>query len=200
MGEYRHFEVKPLSGAVGAVLHGIDVSHDLADDQITEIREALLEYLVIFFRDQRMSDERLMTFGRYFGELYLHPNLAKGGPYPEVIHVVKEPEATRVVGAEWHTDTGHVECPPMGAILHALEVPPKGGDTLFANQYLAYEPYRKAKATLDGMTVHDDNRVAGPNANKGRSTKPEMTKSGRRRRTPIRSSARIRRPGEGALR
>ena len=172
MGEYRHFEVKPLSSAVGAVLHGIDISHDLADDQIAEIREALLEYLVIFFRDQRMSDERLMTFGRYFGELYLHPNLAKRGPYPEVIHVVKEPEATRVVGAEWHTDTGHVECPPMGAILHALEVPPKGGDTLFANQYLAYETLSEGlKATLDGMkAVHDDSRVAGPNANKGRST------------------------------
>ena len=172
MGEYGHFEVKPLSGAVGAVLHGIDISHDLADDQIAEIREALLEYLVIFFRDQRMSDERLMTFGRYFGELYLHPNLAKRGPYPEVIHVVKEPEATRVVGAEWHTDTGHVECPPMGAILHALEVPPKGGDTLFANQYLAYETLSDGlKATLDGMkAVHDDSRVAGPNANKGRST------------------------------
>ena len=145
MGEYRHFEVKPLSGAVGAVLHGIDISHDLADDQIAEIREALLEYLVIFFRDQRMSDERLMTFGRYFGELYLHPNLAKRGPYPEVIHVVKEPEATRVVGAEWHTDTGHVECPPMG------------GDTIWVNMAQAYAGLPDdVKARIEGLeAVHD---------------------------------------------
>jgi taurine dioxygenase len=113
-----------------------------------------------------------MAFGRRFGDLYLHPNLTKKGPNPEVIHVVKEPDATRVVGAEWHTDTAHVECPPMGAILHALEVPPRGGDTLFANQYLAYEALSDGlKEALDGMkAVHDDSRVAGPNANKGRST------------------------------
>lgn len=172
MSDYRHFEVTPLSGAVGAVLSGIDISKDLEPDVISEIRRAWLEHLVIFFRDQNLSDERLMTFGRYFGELYLHPNLAKKGPHPEVIHVVKEPDATRVVGAEWHTDTGHVECPPMGAVLHALEVPPKGGDTVFANQYLAYETLSDGlKNLLDGMkAVHDDSRVAGPNANKGRST------------------------------
>ncbi len=172
MGTYSHFEVKPLSGAVGAVLSGINISEELSAGAIAEIRQAWLEHLVIFFRDQQLSDERLMAFGRRFGDLYLHPNLAKKGPNPEVIHVVKEPDATRVVGAEWHTDTAHVECPPMGAILHALEVPPRGGDTLFANQYLAYEALSDGlKAALDGMkAVHNDSRVAGPNANKGRST------------------------------
>ncbi len=172
MSDYRHFSVKPLSGSAGAVLEGIDISRDLSLDAVAEIRRAWLEYLVIFFRDQDLSDERLMAFGRYFGELFLHPNLAKKGPNPEVIHVVKEPDAIRVVGAEWHTDTGHVECPPMGAILHALELPPMGGDTLFANQYLAYETLSCGlKCVLEGMSaVHDDSRVAGPNANKGRST------------------------------
>ena len=172
MVTYSHFEVKPLSGAVGAVLSGIDISEELSAGAIAEIRQAWLEHLVIFFRDQQLSDERLMAFGRRFGDLYLHPNLAKKGPNPEVIHVVKEPDATRVVGAEWHTDTAHVECPPMGAILHALEVPPRGGDTLFANQYLAYETLSDGlKAALNDMkAVHDDSRVAGPNANKGRST------------------------------
>ena len=172
MGTYSYFEVKPLSGAVGAVLSGIDISEELSADAIAEIRQAWLEHLVIFFCDQKLSDERLMAFGRRFGDLYMHPNLAKKGPNPEVIHVVKEPDATRVVGAEWHTDTAHVECPPMGAILYALEVPPRGGDTLFANQYLAYEALSDGlKAALEGMkAVHDDSRVAGPNANKGRST------------------------------
>ena len=169
---YRHFTVKPLSGSVGALIEGLDLSCDQDADVIAEIRQAWLDHLVIFFRDQHLSDKRLMTFGRYFGELYLHPNLAKKGPHPEVIHVVKEPDATRVVGAEWHTDTAHVECPPMGAILHALETPPKGGDTLFANQYLAYETLSDGlKATLNELkAVHDDSRVAGPSANKGRST------------------------------
>ena len=169
---YRHLTVKPLSGSVGALIEGLDLSCDQDADVIAEIRQAWLDHLVIFFRDQHLSDKRLMTFGRYFGELYLHPNLAKKGPHPEVIHVVKEPDATRVVGAEWHTDTAHVECPPMGAILHALETPPKGGDTLFANQYLAYETLSDGlKATLNELkSVHDDSRVAGPSANKGRST------------------------------
>tara|TARA_E500000331_G_scaffold47058_1_gene39775 strand:- start:836 stop:1678 length:843 start_codon:yes stop_codon:yes gene_type:complete len=172
MGTYSYFEVKVLSGAVGAVLSGIDISEELSADAIAEIRQAWLEHLVIFFCDQKLSDERLMAFGRRFGDLYMHPNLAKKGPNPQVIHVVKEPDATRVVGAEWHTDTAHVECPPMGAILYALEVPPRGGDTLFANQYLAYEALSDGlKAALEGMkAVHDDSRVAGPNANKGRST------------------------------
>ncbi|MBI09213.1 MAG: taurine dioxygenase [Rhodospirillaceae bacterium] len=170
--KYRHFTVKPLSGSVGALIEGLDLSCDQDADVIAEIRQAWLDHLVIFFRDQHLSDKRLMTFGRYFGELYLHPNLAKKGPHPEVIHVVKEPDATRVVGAEWHTDTAHVECPPMGAILHALETPPKGGDTLFANQYLAYETLSDGlKATLNELkAVHNDSRVAGPSANKGRST------------------------------
>ena len=170
--KYRHFTVKPLSGSVGALIEGLDLSCDQDADVIAEIRQAWLDHLVIFFRDQHLSDKRLMAFGRYFGELYLHPNLAKKGPHPEVIHVVKEPDATRVVGAEWHTDTAHVECPPMGAILHALETPPKGGDTLFANQYLAYETLSDGlKATLNELkAVHDDSRVAGPSANKGRST------------------------------
>ena len=90
--EYRHFAAKPLSGSVGAVLEGIDISRDLDADEVAEIRQALLDHMVIFFRDQHLSDERLMTFGRCFGELYLHPNLAKKGPNPEVIHVVKEPD------------------------------------------------------------------------------------------------------------
>ena len=170
--KYRHFTVKPLSGSVGALIEGLDLSCDQDADVIAEIRQAWLDHLVIFFRDQHLSDKRLMTFGRYFGELYLHPNLAKKGPHPEVIHVVKEPDAPRVVGAEWHTDTAHVECPPMGAILHALETPPKGGDTLFANQYLAYEALSEGmRKMLDKLVAVHDNRVQAPNATPERNAK-----------------------------
>ncbi len=172
MSGYTHFTVQPLSGSVGAILDGMDISRDLSTEEVAEIRRAWHEHLVIFFRNQTLSVERLMAFGRRFGDLYIHPNLAKKGSHPEVIHVVKEPEATRVVGAEWHTDTGHVECPPMGAIMYALELPPKGSDTLFANQYLAYETLSDGlKSMLDGVkAIHDDSRVAGLNANMGRST------------------------------
>jgi taurine dioxygenase len=89
MVKYRHFNAKPLSGAVGAVLEGIDISRDLDADVVAEIRQAMLDYLVIFFRDLNLSDERLMIFGRYFGELFLHPNLAKTGRYR------KEADASR---------------------------------------------------------------------------------------------------------
>ena len=91
MSGYTHFTVQPLSGSVGAILDGMDISRDLSTEEVAEIRRAWHEHLVIFFRNQTLSDERLMAFGRRFGDLYIHPNLAKKGPYPEVINVVKKP-------------------------------------------------------------------------------------------------------------
>ncbi len=197
MSGYTHFTVQPLSGSVGAILDDMDISRDLSTEEVAEIRRAWHEHLVIFFRNQMLSDERLMAFGRRFGDLYIHPNLAKKGPHPEVIHVVKEPEATRLVGAEWHTDTGHVECPPMGAILYALELPPKGGDTLFANQYLAYETLSDGlKSMLDRMKAYMMTAVLPDQTPTWAARqRPATTTIGVRRRTSIPSSAPIRRPG-----
>ena len=171
---YRHIEVERLAGAGGGVIGGVDVSQELPDEVVAEIRRAWLDNLVIFFRDQTLTDERLMAFGRRFGTLFLHPNLEKSGPNPEVIRIVKEPEATRVVGEDWHADTTMMPEPPMAGILYALETPPYGGDTLFANQYLAYDALSDGmKTLLAGLrAVHNDTRVAGPQAkpNTGRST------------------------------
>ena len=131
-------EAKPIAGALGAEITGIDLS--ALDDAATSfIRKAFLEYLVIFFRDQRLTPQQQLAFARRLGEPMAYPQL-KGLPdCPMVTPVVKLEHETVNFGGVWHSDTTYLETPPMASMLYALEVPPRGGDTLFANQYLAYE-------------------------------------------------------------
>jgi len=163
-GHNSRLEVRPIAGALGAEVHGVDVAADLDDATITAIRGALLDHGVIFFRDQNLDPERQKAFARRFGPIFIHPNFKGTQPDPEIVEIRREPGDTRVVGEEWHTDGTMVPEPPLGAILYAVEVPPYGGDTLFANQYLAYEALSDGmKAMLEGMrAIHSDRRVAGP--------------------------------------
>lgn len=171
----RRPTAQPFAAALGAEVSGVDLAAPLDDGDIATIRQALLDHLVLVFRDQRLDDEALAAFGERFGRLQVHPNLRSESHRPEVIVIRKEPGDARIVGAEWHADTTCLPAPPMGAVLQAIEVPPLGGDTLFANQYLAYEQLSAGMRTmLDGLrAVHDDTRVAGPRAElaKGRSTR-----------------------------
>ncbi len=168
-------EVQPIAGALGAELHGVDLGADLDDATIKEIRQALLDHCVIFFRDQDFDAEQHKRLARRFGEIFVHPNYAGTQADPEIVMIRREPDDTRVVGEDWHTDTTMMPAPPMGAILYALEVPPYGGDTLFANQYVAYETLSDGmKRLLGGLrAIHSDRLVAGPqsNASVGRTTK-----------------------------
>jgi taurine dioxygenase len=168
-------QVKPIAGAIGAEIHNVDVSLDLDDDTIDDIRKALLDHCVIFFRNQKLDGERHKAFTRRFGRIFIHPNYVGMQDDPEIVVITREPNDERIVGEEWHADTTMVAEPPMGAILYAVEVPPYGGDTLFANQYLAYESLSDGmKRMLSGLrAVHSDRKVAGPQANKNaqRSTK-----------------------------
>src|SRR5882672_518564 len=168
-------EVHPIAGALGAELSGVDLGADLDDATIKEIRRALLDHCVIFFRDQAFDAEQHKRLARRFGEIFVHPNYAGIQADPEIVMIRREPGDTRVVGEDWHTDTTMMATPPMGAILYAIEVPPYGGDTLFANQYLAYESLSDGlKRTLQSLrAVHSDRMVAGPRAgiNAQRSTK-----------------------------
>ena len=168
-------DVQPIAGALGAEIHGVDVAQELDDGTIGEIRQALLDHGVIFFRDQRLDIDRHKAFTRRFGEIYIHPNYKGVSVDPEIVDVRREPGDKKIVGEDWHTDTTMVAEPPMGAILYAIEVPPYGGDTLFANQYLAYESLSDGmKQMLAGMrAIHSDRLVAGPQANMNafRSTK-----------------------------
>ena len=173
---YRTIEVRKLNPVIGAEIHGVDLSEDLGNQQFQEVHDALMENLVIFFRDQTMSVEQHKAFGRRFGKLHIHPNAPQElANHPEILVIKADENSKHVAGEDWHTDTPMMPEPPMGAILYALEAPPHGGDTLFANQYLAYEALSDGMKRLlaDLRAVHSDRMVAGPavRLNEQRSTK-----------------------------
>jgi taurine dioxygenase len=146
------FEIQPIAGAVGAELHGVDLSDDLSADTIAAIRQALLDHLVIFFRDQTLPPDRFLPLARRFGTPIEYPFLKGLDGFPEIIAVAKLEHERNNFGGIWHSDTTYLEQPPMGTLLVAREVPPHGGDTLFANQYLAYETLSPCmRVMLDGL-------------------------------------------------
>ena len=144
--------IRPIAGALGAEIHGIDLARPLGADALAAIRGALLEHLVIFFREQKLTPPQQLAFAQRFGEPMAYPQL-KGLPEcPLITPVVKLENERSNFGGVWHSDTTYLERPPMGSMLYALQVPPRGGDTLFANQYLAYETLSAGlKRTLDGL-------------------------------------------------
>src|SRR5207302_8052426 len=125
--------------------------------------------------DQHFDAKQHKAFARRFGELFIHPNYRGMQSDNEIVMIAREPGDEHIVGEDWHTDTTMMQAPPMGAILYGIEVPPYGGDTLFANQYRAYETLSDGmKRLLRGLrAIHSDRLVAGPkaNANAGRTTK-----------------------------
>jgi len=152
MRNYRHIEVRPISGALGAEIHGVDMARDLGAEVVGEVRQALLDHLVIFLREQNVTPAQQLAFARKFGDPIEYPQL-KGLPEcPMITPVVKLEHERNNFGGIWHSDTTYLEKPPMGSMLLAREVPPYGGDTMFANQYLAYEALSDGlKQTLDGL-------------------------------------------------
>ena len=133
------FELRLLAGALGAEIHGVDLAADLSDGMVAALRQALLDHLVIFFRDQDLPPARFLALAKRFGTPNEYPFVKGLDGYPEVIAVTKLPHETINFGGVWHSDTTYLQEPPMATLLVAREVPPVGGDTLFANQYLAYE-------------------------------------------------------------
>ena len=152
--EYRHIEVRPIAGALGAEVHGVDASRPPPADVIAEIRHAWLEHLVIFMHGQTLPPRALHAFAAAFGEPMEYPQL-KGLPECSFVTPVVKLAHERVnFGGVWHSDTTYLERPPMASLLYAVETPPYGGDTLFANQYLAYETLSEGlRRVLDGVTA-----------------------------------------------
>jgi taurine dioxygenase len=152
MRNNRHIEVRPLAGALGAEVVGVDMARDLDDDAVKEVRQALLDYLVIFLRDQKVTPQEQVAFARHFGEPMEYPQLRGLPEAPLITPVVKLEHERNNFGGIWHSDTTYLAEPPMGSMLLALEVPRYGGDTMFANQYLAYQALSdEIKKTLDGL-------------------------------------------------
>ena len=137
--KYSHIDVNPVSGALGAEIKGVDISIPLEAEVVSEIRNALLKHLVIFFQNQVITPQQQLNFAEQFGIPIEYPQL-KGLPdCPLVTEVTKLEHETLNFGGVWHSDTTYLKQPPMASLLYAIEIPPYGGDTLFSNQYMAYE-------------------------------------------------------------
>ncbi len=158
---YRTISVAPIAGALGAEIGGVDLAADLADETVAEIRRAWLEHLVVFFRDQVLGPEELLAFARRIGEPVEYPFVKGIDGYPEIIAVTKLPHETVNFGGIWHSDTVYLERPPMATLLVAREVPPYGGDTLFANMYAAYEALSPGlRRVLDSLRAVNSSALA----------------------------------------
>jgi taurine dioxygenase len=140
--------VEAIGGALGAEISGVDLAAELDDETVAAIRRAWLEHLVVFFRDQDLSLEQFLAFARRIGEPVEYPFVKGIDGFPEIITVAKLPDETVNFGGIWHTDTAYLECPPMATLLLAREIPPQGGDTMFANMYAAYESLSPGMQTL----------------------------------------------------
>ena len=132
-------QVKRIAGALGAEIHGLDLAAGLTETQAAQVREVFLAHQVIFFRDQALSPQQYLRFAQAMGQPIEYPFVKGLDGFPEIIEVKKLEHERSNFGGIWHSDTTYLEQPPMGSMLLAREVPPFGGDTLFASQYLAYE-------------------------------------------------------------
>ncbi|MBR8741189.1 TauD/TfdA family dioxygenase [Nocardiopsis sp. MG754419] len=152
---YTRFEVRPLGALIGAEIHGVDLREDIDEELRAELHRALLEFKVIFFRDQPIDSDRQQRIARLWGELETNPFIEQG----DDAHVARFSKGGAPAGYEnvWHTDVTWREAPAMGAILRLVEVPPMGGDTLWADMAAAYDNLpQDVKDRIEGRTaVHD---------------------------------------------
>lgn len=140
-------KIRRIAGALGAEIEGVDL-RSLGEEDVRQIRKAWLEHLVIFFRDQQLTPAQFMAFAKHIGKPIEYP-FVKGIPgFPEIIEVKKLEHEKVNFGGVWHSDTAYLEVPPMASMLLAREVPPYGGDTLFANMYAAYDSLSEAMRRL----------------------------------------------------
>ena len=116
--------VEPVSGAIGAVVRGVDLSEPIDQSMVAEIRTALLAHHVLFFHDQDLSPEAQMRVGRYFGELDTHPFVEGMESHPEVIEIITEPDDRLNFGGGWHSDVTFLEEPDLGSIVYAVDRAP----------------------------------------------------------------------------
>lgn len=145
-------QISQIAGALGAEIHGIDLTRPMDAETTGAVRQALLDHLVVFFRNQNLEPAAFRAFAGAFGQPIEYPFVRGIVGFPEIIQVMKREDERSNFGGIWHSDTTYLEEPPMGSILLARELPPYGGDTLFANQYLAYEALSDGlKHTLDGL-------------------------------------------------
>jgi taurine dioxygenase len=145
-------EVQPIAGALGAEVHGVDLAKDVDDETFDAIHQVLLDHGAIMFRDQDITPEQQLALAERWGAIHLHPHIPGLEGYPGIFEIVKNPEDVTLIGGNWHSDQMFTPTPVRVTMLYAKELPPAGGDTMFANLYLAYETLSDGmKAMLDGL-------------------------------------------------
>ena len=166
------FDIRPSSPAIGAEILGVDLSKPLTPEETGEIREALNEHGVIFFRDQELTPEQHIAFAERFAPINVNRFFRSVPDHPQIAEVRKEPDQTANIGGGWHTDHSYDEAPALGSILLAREVPDHGGDTMFASMHHAYEALSDGlKRTLEGLrAVHSSRHVFGAAARYAKET------------------------------
>jgi taurine dioxygenase len=164
---YETITVKPLAGALGAEIAGVDLSRPLSNQQRSEIHGAFLAHSAIYIRDQELGGDDLLRYARYFAEPAYYPFVEGLPDFPQIFELRKEPDQTVNVGGAWHSDTTYLDKPPIGTMLYCREAPAFGGDTMVANQYLAYETLSAGmRRMLDGLTGVYTARMNGGRGNR----------------------------------
>jgi len=155
---YASIHLEKLTPHVGGIVSGIDLSKPLDESTCKQVHDALIDNSVIFFRDQHLTPEQQKAFGRLFGELHLHPAAPRELPeHPEILVIHADETSKHVAGENWHSDVSCDVEPPMGSILYMHELPPVGGDTLFASMYAAYEALSEPmKRFLEPLTARHE--------------------------------------------
>ena len=153
----QDIRIARITPVIGAEIHGIDLAQPLGNQAFQAVHDALMDNLVVFFRNQAMDHAQQKAFGARFGTLHVHPAAPSIEGHPEVMKIHADANSTFVNGEGWHSDVSCEAEPPMGSILQMHVLPDVGGDTLFANMYAAYEalsaPMRQMLASL--TAVHD---------------------------------------------
>jgi len=179
---YQTIDVRQSAPALGAEIHGVDLAAGLSDEQFAEVRDAFHRYGVIFFRDQDITPEQHIAFAERWGAINVNRFFQAVDGYPMIAEVRKEPHQETNIGGSWHTDHSYDTAPALGSILYALEVPPLGGDTLFAGMYAAYDALSDGmKAMLANLRAeHSSRHVFGEDSTRddtdieGRTGNPEL--------------------------
>jgi taurine dioxygenase len=157
-------DVRPIAGALGAELHGVDLAR-MSDADFDDVHEAFLSHQVVFFRDQNMTPAEQVGLARRFGDIHLHPYMQGLPGQPEVLEIIKREDDKTNFGGTWHTDQAFSPRPALCTLLYAKETPTFGGDTMFTNMYLAYEALsdtmKQTLAPLKGLFLGDRSAAAG---------------------------------------
>lgn len=161
VGRYRHISVEPIAGSLGAEIGGVDLASDLSDEVVAEVRRAWLDHLVVFFRGQNLDGPQYVRFATRIGEIDHYPFLHGLPEQPEIIPILKLEHETVNFGGMWHSDTSYLDKPPMATMLLARELPPAGGDTMYANMYAAYEALSpRLQSVLEGLRAINSSSLA----------------------------------------